>query len=367
MRNPFLSALAFAAAAYASTLALAQSAPPSADTYAEGSAPTRNFGDQPLLAVSHATDSYIRFDLSGVPSGATVTKATLRLFVNAVVTKGQFDVYELGNNWSESTLNYNNAPVPGASATDGHPVAITSTSLNQFVLVDITPLVQSWVSGNIANDGIALALSGANGAFAFESKESSFTSHEPELEIALASSGTPGPPALSDRRGCRGLPGQQGLPGPTGPQGPAGPAGQNGIQVWASNFAVPATSSDSSRLFPVVGTGTTTDETLGDPLSFVPAYIYVPRGCTAGNFSVTAFVSPVAIAGIVTISLGASTTLAGAPPVLSCNVDTGQTVATCQSSATATIPPNSYIVNEINDPFGISMQGANVLVSFTCQ
>jgi hypothetical protein len=142
----------------------------------------------------------------------------------------------LSSSWAENTLTYKNEPSLGASVTGGHPVAVTASSVNQFVVIDITPLVQAWVNGSEANDGVALSLQGNSGAFAFDSKESTATSHQPELEIALT--GPAGPQGPQGQQGLTGPIGSQGLvgakgatglQGPVGPQGPQGPAGANGI------------------------------------------------------------------------------------------------------------------------------------------
>ncbi|MGA8431545.1 MAG: DNRLRE domain-containing protein, partial [Candidatus Sulfotelmatobacter sp.] len=177
-------------------------APPSADTYSNSTLKNQTNGSGTFLAVQRGSDTYIKFNLATLPASPDIAKATLRLYVDAVVSPGSFDVYQLNSSWSESMLTYINAPAPGTSATGGHPVVITTSSMNQFVLIDITSLVQGWASGTIANNGIALALTTQSGAFSFDSKESTLTSHHPELEIALA--------------------------GPVGPQGPAGPAGATG-------------------------------------------------------------------------------------------------------------------------------------------
>jgi hypothetical protein len=70
----------------------AQSAPPSADTYSYSVQPGQNFGTQPMLAVTSSSKSFIRFDLSELPKNASVSKAALRLYVDAVVASGKFDV-----------------------------------------------------------------------------------------------------------------------------------------------------------------------------------------------------------------------------------------------------------------------------------
>jgi hypothetical protein len=196
-------------------VSLAQSAPPTGDTFSNLHAPTLNYGSWPSILVQSGDIGYVKFSLGTLPSGVSVSKATLRLFVDTVSANGQFDVYQLNNSWSEGALTYNNAPPLGTSATGGHPVAVTSSSLNQFVVIDITPLVQSWANGSVANNGVALALVGSGGSFAFDTKESFLTSHQPELEVAMA-----GP------AGAQGAQGPQGAQGAQGPQGPAGTNGQ---------------------------------------------------------------------------------------------------------------------------------------------
>ena len=99
-------------------------------------------------------------------------------------------------------------------------MALTSSSLNQFVLIDITPLVQEWEEGTEANDGIALALTTAAGNFSFDSKEATDTSHEPELEIVLTGpTGPQGPAGATGTQGATGSAGPQGATGATGPPG----------------------------------------------------------------------------------------------------------------------------------------------------
>ena len=87
------------------------------------------------------------------------------------------------------------------SATGGHPISVSSSSWNQFLLIDITALVQGWVSGTVPNNGVALALTTSTGSFSFDSKESLLTGNGPEQEIVLSGGGPQGP---LDRRVHRG-------------------------------------------------------------------------------------------------------------------------------------------------------------------
>jgi len=182
-------------------------APPSADTFVSSVTPKANYGASPILVVQAGATTFIQFNLSTLPAGASVNKATLRLYVDAVLTSGSFDVFPVNGAWSENALTYNTPPPAlGSSASGNKPIAITSSSLNKFLLIDITPLVQGWVSGTIANNGVALALTATNGLFSFDSKESLLTANGPELEIVL--NGPAGP------QGIQGIPGPKDRPVP---------------------------------------------------------------------------------------------------------------------------------------------------------
>jgi hypothetical protein len=225
----------------ASVTMLAQS-PPSGDAFVISSHPGSNYGAQPVLVVLKGSNSYLQFNLSGVPANVSIAKATLRLYVDAVGENGSFDVFEVDQAWNEKTLLASNAPPLGSSATGGHAIAISGASGNQFLVIDVTTLVQQWVNGSLANHGVALSLTTSKGSFSFDSKESAFTSHEPELDLTLngpagpagatgpqgpagpqGTPGAPGPPGMTGPQGFPGAPGSPGMTGPAGPQGPAGP------------------------------------------------------------------------------------------------------------------------------------------------
>jgi len=218
------------------SIALSAQAPPSADTFVSSAYPTTNFGSVNSLTVGPGSTSYVQFNLATIPAGATVSKATLRLYVDLVVKPGKFDVFQVNNSWSERTLTYNTQPLPlGGSLTNGAGISITTASWNQFLLIDITSLVQTWVNSPDSNKGVALMLTtGSSGNFYFDAKESLLTGNGPELEIALT--GTAGPQGLQGAQGPQGTTGAQGpkgdtgATGPQGLQGPQGPQGQTGPQ-----------------------------------------------------------------------------------------------------------------------------------------
>ncbi len=182
------------------------------DAYVTSTSSTTNNGASTTLVVqSGGSNSYIRFDLSRIPTVAggaltpitssMVSKATMRLFVTAVTANGNFDVLEIGEtsssqNWSESTITYSSqssyTSFPRTLAT-GVPVSYpTPNSKNQYIIIDITPAVKDWLdnlngAGGQYNNGIILKPStGSSISVAFSSKEDTTSSHDPELNIVLS-------------------------------------------------------------------------------------------------------------------------------------------------------------------------------------
>jgi hypothetical protein len=168
---------------FSSALSQAQITP-LGDSYTNSADPTSNYGATPLLYVNGAAEIvYIQFPLSSIPAGASVSQATLKLYVNGVTTAGSFNVDYVNGAWAESTIDASNAPALGTTIVSN--VSITSADKNQYILINLTPAVQAWLSGSETNDGIALV---ANSTFnaSFDSKENPGTSHPAELDIAYA-------------------------------------------------------------------------------------------------------------------------------------------------------------------------------------
>ena len=198
----------FLVAILLSTHSGAQSAPPVANTYSQENHPSAVFGTGGAISFltlqsgANNGNVYIQFSLEGIPANASVQKATLQLYVNQVLGTGSFDVYELDSGWGQNTLTYANAPALGTSATANNPVAIPETA-DQFILIDVTQLVQGWVNGTIPNNGLALSMTTPAGGLLFDSKEATQTSHMPELQVVLNSPGAPQGPG-----GVAGSPGE---------------------------------------------------------------------------------------------------------------------------------------------------------------
>lgn len=158
-----------------------------------------NFGTNPNLNVSSTGNVYIKFKLSSTLPAATpgsaIQRATLKLYLANVTTAGKLDVYAVAGLWDEATITARNAPPLGNLLTTTTQIGLDKR--HEFLIIDITPLVQQWLgddglgTNGIPNYGIALVAHGADAttpevaSITFDSKENSQTSHEAQLNIHL--------------------------------------------------------------------------------------------------------------------------------------------------------------------------------------
>jgi hypothetical protein len=155
--------------------------------------------------------------LSQLPSGVTagqVQKATLTLFVNHVNAAGTFNIYTAVGAWTETGVNGTNAPSLGTAVASNAAFSVG----DEYISVDATSVVQSWVTTPTNNDGFLVVANGS-ASLQFDSKESTNTSHPALLSVVLEDTGPVGP------KGATGVAGPTGPAGPIGLAGPTGPAG----------------------------------------------------------------------------------------------------------------------------------------------
>lgn len=235
-----------------------------ADTYLNSANQSTNYGGLANLFVNANGTALLQFDLSSLPTTTTasqIASAKLKLYVNRVNTSGSFNVTTLTSPWSESTVTYANFanPLPLGSAV---ATAVQVTTAQQFIVLDITAAVQTWVAGTTPNYGIAITTSSAD--VVFDSKESDETSHAAHLDITVTSQGPVGPSgtigigttttgaagtnasvtntgtsssAVLNFTIPKGATGSQGPAGPTGPSGTAGIFGTNDFSFSQGNTA----------------------------------------------------------------------------------------------------------------------------------
>jgi len=104
------------------------------------------------------------------------------------------------------------------------------STANQWVGVDITTEMQTWLATPSLNHGVALqAFTAPTTAVQFDAKENSSTSHPAQLQIVLnGPAGPTGPAGATGPAGPTGATGPAGATGATGATGPAGPTGATG-------------------------------------------------------------------------------------------------------------------------------------------
>jgi len=235
--------------------AFAREATLTGHTYVSRGSASGNFGAQTNLYVGNGNSSYWQFDQASLPSGTTagqIAQATLRIHVRLVNIAGTINVLPATSAWNELGMTF-------ATAATGSTVAMFAVSGAGDYLVDVTGLVQGWVSSPASDFGIVFTSSAAY--MVLDGKEDQETAHAAELEITLVEpqgpmelqgpagkagttvarqpigpTGSTGPPGPIGVTGATGATGDIGPPGPvgwtgdTGPQGPIGWTGDSGPQ-----------------------------------------------------------------------------------------------------------------------------------------
>jgi Collagen triple helix repeat (20 copies) len=201
-----------------------------ADAHVNSARPAVNSGAISNLNVGGGYTALLQFDLSTLPAGTTaaqVSRATLRLYCNRMDTAGSVSVQPVKGTWGESSVTFATLPSLGSAAQ-----VVSVGQAGAYVAVDVTSLVQGWLSAPATNNG--LALSSGTAVVQFDSKENDLTGHAAALDVALAPSGTSGAQGPEGPAGPAGPAGPTGATGPTGPQGPAGLAGLNYQGAYAA-------------------------------------------------------------------------------------------------------------------------------------
>ena len=139
---------------------------PTADAYVSSGAKTTNFGTATTLQVGTGPTlhSYLMFDVEGL---ASISNATLRLWT---VTAGSASVHGTATSWTETGINYNNAPSYGGTVK-----TVSNFAAGTWISYDVTSLVT-------ANGLVAFAYTASSSTpISFASREDA--AHAPQLVI----------------------------------------------------------------------------------------------------------------------------------------------------------------------------------------
>ena len=166
------------------------------DAVLDSSSADTNIGREEKLLISnlHGTEiqTLLKFDLSALPNtilgNTKVSKASMRMWIQDVKNPGTLEFYVITEDWDEDIVTFATAP-----KIDISPFGTVNVSLNdsqEYLLIDVTPEVQSWFDNETENHGFLIAAS-RSGADDFVhlvigSKEQSSSNHPVELEVVLS-------------------------------------------------------------------------------------------------------------------------------------------------------------------------------------
>ncbi len=113
----------------------------SADTYVDSNNPGANYGSSLTAAVHSGTPTrraLFRFSLSGIPAGAQISSAVLKLYVSSDGSSVSGSVKTVGGSWSEGTVSYSTAPSVGTLIATlpnpASPLSSVSVNLTSYVI-----------------------------------------------------------------------------------------------------------------------------------------------------------------------------------------------------------------------------------------
>lgn len=188
--------------------------------------PTRNYGQSPYMYVIQGSSvidrSLVKFNLSSIPSNATITSATLTL-VKIGIDNDAMNIatHQITNPWTEGTGGSNGKPeesnwnqrVAGTNWTtaggDFNPTAETTTSVsnNGSYTWNIPAMVQNWVTTPGINHGVLLKSTTEAGSIyqhVFASREYPTVTDRPKLVVTYTTTPTIATGAISPITYCSG-------------------------------------------------------------------------------------------------------------------------------------------------------------------
>ncbi len=177
---------------------------PAADNYLNEGSTTRNYGSCTSILVDGQNNSRLRallkFDLSSIPAGATITGATLQMVATAVQSSNAFaiNVHKVTTAWAEGSLCNANG-TPNWTATNPWTIAggdfdatvqattnVSTTGTYTWAINN--SLIQGWYNTPASNMGMLLKFNtegGANEPKTFSSSEGTFA---PVLSVTYTTS-----------------------------------------------------------------------------------------------------------------------------------------------------------------------------------
>jgi len=165
---------------------------PNEDSYVNKFYPTQNFGNENTLEVAEANGSdtarsYLKFDITSIPSNTIIHYALISLYYYDWEGTGEPEVgvYQVKDEWNETTINWNNQPDSSSNSEDSF--LIPPADPTKISYWDITELAKRWITDNIDNNGVVFKIFDPSQENitrrAFRSKESTVEDEKPKLII----------------------------------------------------------------------------------------------------------------------------------------------------------------------------------------
>ena len=116
------------------------------DSWIDQASPGNNFGSDQILKLKRETGSkanraLVRFNLPAVPSGCTVTGATMRLFAASASTGRTMQALQIATTWTEGGVKWTGQPTTTGAAA-------TTSSVSGWNQWTVTSQVQAMYSGS---------------------------------------------------------------------------------------------------------------------------------------------------------------------------------------------------------------------------
>jgi hypothetical protein len=158
---------------------------PVADTYVSQASATTGYGGASSFSIvggsTTAKQAFVRFIVSGLPDGAVVQTAKLRLYVTNDSTSGGVLNQITNNTWLENTTWNNKPQIDGAQLAALGPAALNST-----VEINLTGAI-----GGNGTYSFAITLPSTNtNTLGYASREASTTANRPSLVITTGGGAT---------------------------------------------------------------------------------------------------------------------------------------------------------------------------------
>lgn len=192
------------------SLAYSVSLNPTMDTYLNKGSVNTNYGTATSLYIvtsSSEKRTLVKFDLSGIPSGAVITSSIFSIYVSTPSTSQTGRIYRLTRSWTETGATWNKYGGTGSWTTVGGDYdtgtiwgSFSSLSSSGYKTSDINNLVKNWYGGQYQNYGFII-IGPTSSQVVFNSDEGSnrpkldITYNLPSISISktvLPSSGSPG-------------------------------------------------------------------------------------------------------------------------------------------------------------------------------